>query len=298
MNLGENSKPGRLTISVLLSLTLILAVFFPTAAAESDQMVMYVSPETEHLSVGDLISHILETELEVKVKKKVQYPDVCLRKVSSGEGDLFIGLRLPVNQDVSWQYSIYNFCDLGPMYEDVVSGWGVPDYVPKDKLRSVLDLAETEVKERLYGEIIGYQRERFLMEKSKQLIDRIKGLEEYEILELKEFAANSELDRASRSKEWIVVFLKRPSVPYSIYDTRFIAELTDEQSFHALARTDFVEKYSNEVTQFLSRMYLPIDLVNELLRLYDEDKGSAARKFVENYPELVDYWLGGMKALE
>ncbi len=298
MNLGEKSNPRRQIITVLIALTLTLSLFFTAHAAEPDQIVMYVSPETEHLSVADLISQILETRLGVTVTEKVEYPNICLRKVASGTGDLYIGLSTPVQRDVSWQYSVYDFCDLGPLYGDVVSGLGVPNYVPKDKLGTIMDLTNTEVKERLHWEIIGYERERLLLEKSNQLLDRIKGLEGYKILGLDEIAANSELSRAIANEEWIVVFLKRPSVPYSIYDTRFLAELTFEQTVHALAKTDFMGRYPDDVTQFLSRMYLPIDLVNELIKLYDENKRTAARKFIEAHPDLVDYWLEGTASLE
>lgn len=290
-------------VTRVLSVCLVLAFFLipigsgNTAAEEIEPLDLYVTPEIEDLSIGELFTHLLQKRLGVKVNKKVQYPEVGLKKTASGEGDLFVGLKLPHPDSDIWGEYAYRLCDLGPIYEDLMAGWAVPSYLPKEKLGSLSDFSSSEVMERLSGEIIGYASEESLLEKSEKIMKSTKALDGYKLVKVNRIAAISELGRTIRNNEWIAMTMRRPSIPFSLYDVRFVAELTEEQRVHIFARKNLMGKYPNKVTKFLTRFYLPIDLVNELIRLYDKDKGSAARKFTENYPELVKYWLEGPSSL-
>lgn len=281
-----------------LILTIGLAGTVVANSAESEGKIeLYVTPETEYLPLAELISHLLESKLKLDVNQIVQYQDVGLRKVANGKGDLFIGLELPPPGEAGWPYSKYELCDLGPIYEDVVSGWAVPGYIPEENLGTAEDLANIEAKNRLHREIIAYESKANILEDSKEVIDALEGLQGYELVQLKESVANSELERATLNEEWIVMTLKRPSLPYSLHDLRFIKKLTDEQSVHIYGRNDLMAKFQSEVTRFLSRFYMSIDLVNELIRTRDRDQEASVRDFVEHHPELVDYWIEGVKAL-
>lgn len=296
MNTGSAHFQGSVVIALVL--TTVLLGTIPMSAAEAEGKIdIYITPETEYLPVGELISYLLEEKLEIKVNKKVQYQDVGLRKVANGKGDLFIGLKFPPGDEMPWSYSSYQLCDLGPIYEDVVAGWGVPAYIAEADLGSVEDLENKNTKSRLHREIIVYESEKKLLEASKKLVHGVKGLQDYQLVELGEMVANSELDRAMRNKEWIVTSLKRPSVPFSLYNVRFIENLTEEQSVHLFGRNDLMAEFSSETTQFLSRFYMPINFVNEFIRTYDQDREEAVRNFVESHPELVDYWIKGVKTL-
>lgn len=280
----------------LLLLALSSSVFFAAAAVEGE-VELYITPETEHLPIGHLISYLLEAEFGLKVHEKIQYSDVGLRKVVNQEGDLFIGLNLPPARDAAWTYSLDQLCNLGPVYEDVITGWAVPNYVGEDKLGSLIDLEKSEVKTRLHREIVTYESSDNLVELSRSVIKDNQDLNDYKLVVLREMVANSELDRATMNKEWIVMTMKRPSVTYSIHDIRFIKNLTNEQSVHLIGRNNLMAAFPNEVTEFLSRFYLPIDLVNELVRLHDENQVSSAQDFVESHDKLVEYWLEGVDSL-
>lgn len=287
-------------LSLFVFLAFVTVMVFlspPTAIAQEDVIDFYVVPETEYLPVAELITHLLEEELGWKVNKKIQYAQVGLKKTADGEADLFLGMKLPQPESRTWKNYAGKLCNLGPAYEDAVAGWAVPEYVPEAKLASPEDLTEPEVMNNLNKEIIGFASESSLLENSRRIMDTVKGLSSYELVEIDEMVALSELNRAIRSKEWILITLNRPSVPFSLYEPRFITELTDEQVVNLLAREDLVEKYPSRVTQFLSRFHLSIDLVNELTRLFDKRKRNAARKFVDAHPELVNYWLEGISSL-
>ncbi|MBS3787632.1 hypothetical protein KGY77_10480 [Candidatus Bipolaricaulota bacterium] len=297
MNPKSRTVYSVLTVFLVMVLTLTAISPGGTAADEIKPIDLYVTPESEDLAIGDLLTHLLEARLSVKVSKKVQYLGVGLKKTARGEGDLFVGLKLPRPDSNIWAKSAHRLCDLGPIYEDVMAGWAVPSYLPEEKLGSLSDLSNPEVRERLYGEIIGYSSEEGLLEKSEAIIKSNKGLNGYKLVKINKMAAISELGRTIRNKEWIVTTIRRPSTPFSIYEVRFIADLTEEQRVHMFGRKDLMAKYPNKVTEFLSRFYLPIDLVNELIFLYDKDKGSAAKKFIDNYPDLVNYWVEGPSSL-
>ncbi|MBS3735864.1 MAG: glycine betaine ABC transporter substrate-binding protein [Candidatus Bipolaricaulota bacterium] len=287
-------------LSLFVFLALVTVAIFlspPTATAKEDAIDFYVVPETEYMPVAELITYLLEEELGWNVNKKIQYAQVGLKKTSDGEADLFLGMKLPRPGSRTWNNFAGKVCNLGPVYEDVVGGWAVPDYVPKTKLNSPEDLAKPEVMNNLNKEIIGIESESSLLENSRRIMDTVKGLSSYQLVKINEMVAISELNRAIRSKEWLLITLNRPSVPFSLYNTRFISELTDEKVVNLLARKDLMEKYPNRVTRFLSRFHLSIDLVNELTRLFDKRKRNAATKFVSAHPELVNYWLEGIEAL-
>jgi len=286
----------RLFRTVVITLLLLFLLSFAFFAAEGE-VEIYITPEEEHLPIGHLLSFLLESKFGLQVQEKIQYPDVGLRKIVNQEGDLFIGLNLPPTREVAWTYSLDQLCNLGPVYEDVMKGWAVPDYVGEEILGSLADLEKSEVKTRLHREIVTYESRDNLVELSRNVIENNQYLKEYELVVLREMVANSELDRAMRSREWIVMTMKRPSVSYSIHDIRFIKNLTDEQSVHLIGRSDLMAAFPNKVTKFLSRFYLPIELVNELVRLHDEKQVSAARDFVENHEKLINYWLKGVESL-
>lgn len=295
MSIGGRS----LRIIAVITLLLLVAFSFTFVSMEAaeEEVELYITPETEHLPIGHLLSYLLEAEFGLKVYEKIQYSDVGLRKVVNQEGDLFIGLNLPPAREVAWTYSLDQLCNLGPVYEDVIAGWAVPDYVTEEKLGSITDLKKVEVKTRLHREIVTYESRDNLVELSRSLIKDNQDMNDYKLVVLREMVANSELDRATMNKEWIVMTMKRPSVTYTIHDIRFIKNLTEEQSVHLIGRSDLMAAFPNEVTEFLSRFYLPIALVNELVRLHDENQVSAARDFVESHDKLVKYWLEGVDSL-
>lgn len=296
MNTGPKYFRGFVVIFLVL-ITFLLGSTLTGSATERSKIDFYITPETDYHAVGELISYILETELGLEVNMKVQYSEVGLRKVATGKGDLFIGLKLPPDDDMSRSYSIYQLCNLGPIYEDVVVGWGVPAYIPEDELNSIDDLASESTKNRLQREIIVYESEKEILKASKRLVNEMEELHEYSLVELKENVANTELDRATRNEEWIVMSLRRPSLPFSLRDFRFIEKLTPEQSVHLFGRNDLMAKFQDEVTQFLSRFYLPIDLVNELIRTRDRAQEASVRDFTDRHPELVAYWINGVDKL-
>ncbi|MFW6190348.1 MAG: glycine betaine ABC transporter substrate-binding protein [Candidatus Bipolaricaulota bacterium] len=183
------------------------------------------------------------------------------------------------------------------MFEDVVVGWGVPSYVPAEKLGTVEDLKKEETKNRLHREIIILEERETLLEASEKILGGDEALEKYKMVQLGESVANSEFGRAVRNEEWVVMTLKRPGLPYSLHDVRFIKELTEEQSLHLFARNDLMARFPSDVTQFLSRFYLPVSLANELISSKDKDQKGVGRRFSESHPELVHYWIEGVDSL-
>jgi glycine betaine/proline transport system substrate-binding protein len=292
-------RSGALTAFILITVILgsLFSVTGLAAEGAEGKVDLYITPETEHLPIGHLLSFLLESELGLKVDKNVQYSDVGLKKVVNKKGDLFIGLNLPPSEKVAWNYPLDRLCNLGPIYEDVMKGWAVPNYVAEEKLGSLVDLEDSEVKRRLHGEIVTYESKDNLVKLSREVIEDNEFLKAYRLVVLSEMVANQELDMTTMNDEWIVTTMKRPSVAYSLYDVRFINKLTDEQSVHLVGRSDLMAAFPSEVTEFLSRFYLPIDLVSELVLMHDRDPDAAAKKFIDNHDQLVKYWLEGVESL-
>ena len=70
--------------------------------------------------------------------------------------------------------------------------------------------------------------------------------------------------------------------------------LGGRERIHALVRKNFYQDFPVEVTEFLSRLYIPLP---ELEAIMAEANDSSYEKAVEDYvkahPKTVDYWVTG-----
>ncbi len=174
--------------------------------------------------------------------------------------------------------------------------------MPEDMLSSVEDLAKPEVKKKLDGKITGIDPGAGIMNISDNMMEEYEALSGYTLLEGSGAAMQASLKDAIMNEEWIVVTLWQPHSAYGRFDLRNLEEpkkmLGEEERIHMLGRTDFVADFPSKVSQFLSRFYLPIEMVNNLSNMYSNMGEGAGAKWAQEHPEIVDYWVDGVDALE
>lgn len=290
----------RLRFVALTALVIALAVTFaapPALKAEDKPVKFGVVAWSEALAEGELIKYIFENYLDYPIE--ITNPDigVAYTAVANGDLDLFIESWLPLTHEAYWDKVASKVCDFGLLYEDASLGWAVPNYVPESMVSSVTDFAKPEVKEKMKAEIIGIDPGSGLMQHSALMMKEYPELEGWKLRDSSDYSMVAELKRRMMRKEWVVVTLWKPHFAFARFDIRYIDEpkkiLGGEERCHMIGRKDFMEVFPNKVSMFLSRLYFPIELVNELVDLYESNDKTAAAEFVKRHPKLVDYWVTG-----
>jgi glycine betaine/proline transport system substrate-binding protein len=266
--------------------------------AEKKTLKFGVVAWSEALAEGALIEYLMEKEIGQDVE--IINPDigVAYTAIQNKELDLFIESWLPLTHEAYWDKVASDVCDFGIIYEDASLGWAVPNYIPKDVLNSVTDMSKEEVKEKCKGRIVGIDPGSGLMQHSALMMQKYPELEGWKLIEGSDAAMVAELKRSMQRKEWVIVTLWRPHHAFAAFDIRYIDEpkkiLGYEERCHMIGREDFMSVFPNKVSRFLTRFTMSIALVDDLTYMYQEDENTAAAKFVEKYPKLVDYWLNGI----
>jgi glycine betaine/proline transport system substrate-binding protein len=267
------------------------------AMAEKKTLKFGVVAWSEALALGALLEHLLVNEIGQEVE--IVNPDVgvAYTALQNKELDLFIEAWLPLTHETYWDKVASDVCDFGPIYEDASLGWAVPNYIPKETLNSVTDMDKKEVKEKMNGRIVGIDPGSGLMQHSALMMKKYPELADWKLVEGSDAAMVASLKRAIQRKEWIVVTLWRPHHAFARFDIRYIDEpkkiLGYEERSHMLGRDDFMSVFPNKVSRFLTRFTMPIAAVDDLTNMFQDNENTAAAKFVEKYPEMVNYWLTG-----
>lgn len=295
-------KTKRLALVLIFAFALTFSFITTPVQAKDNTLDIGAIAWEESLAIADLIQHVVRTELGFNVEVSNPNAGVAYTAVANGDLDLFLESWQPMTQaNYLERFKVIDFADFGPMYEDAKLTWAVPAYVPEDMLSSVEDLAKPEVKKKLDGEITGIDPGAGIMNISDNMMEEYDALSGYTLLEGSGAAMQASLKSAIQNEEWIVVTLWQPHSAYGRFDLRNLEEpkkmLGEEERIHMLGRTDFVADFPSKVSQFLSRFYLPIEMVNNLSNMYSNMGEGSGAKWAEEHPEIVDYWVNGVEAL-
>jgi glycine betaine/proline transport system substrate-binding protein len=286
-----------MVMSVLLATLLVAFAGTPSLSAEKKTLKFGVVAWSEALAEGELIKYIFENYLNYPIE--ITNPDigVAYTAVANGDLDLFIESWLPLTHEAYWAKISSKVCDFGLLYEDASLGWAVPNYVPESEVSSVTDLGKSGIREKFKGEIVGIDPGSGLMQHSALMMKQYPELKGWKLRDSSDYSMVAELKRRMMRKEWVVVTLWKPHFAFARFDIRYIDEpkkiLGGEERCHMIGRRDFMEVFPNEVSMFLSRIYFPIEMVNELVDLYESNDKTAAAEFVKRHKKLVDYWVTG-----
>jgi len=204
---------------------------------------------------------------------------------------------LPVTHADYYAKAAGRVVDLGPLYTGARLGWVVPASVPREQLASIADLRDPAVRERLGGRIQGIDPGSGLMRVSRRAL-RAYGLKGWELVPASAAAMTAALDRAVRRDEWIVATAWSPHWIFARYDLRYLDDplgaLGHREQVHALARAGFDRDFPPRVTDFLSRLFVPLPEVEQALLVASEQSVDAAvDDYLARHAARVDYWVTG-----
>lgn len=294
-------KKARLALVVVFSFALTIGFLSAPARAQDKTLNIGAVAWEEALGIADLIQYVVRTELGMNVEVTNPSIGVAYAAASDQELDLLIESWQPITHQAYTEKYGAEVIDFGPMYEDAKLTWAVPAYVPEDELASVEDLGKESVKEKLDAEITGIDPGAGIMQQSEKMLKQYEALSDYTLLEGSGAAMQAALKDAVQNDEWIVVTLWEPHSAYGRFDLKNLKEskglLGSEERVHMIGRQDFMEVFPNKLSEFISRFYLPIGMVNELSAMYSDMGEGAGAQFAEKYPEVIDYFVNGVDAL-
>jgi glycine betaine/proline transport system substrate-binding protein len=247
--------------------------------------------------VTKVARRVLEERLGMDVELVMADIGIQYQGVASGDLDAMLMAWLPQTHQEYWRRFAGDVTNLGVLYTRARLGWAVPAYVPESELGSIADLAKPELREKLGGRIQGIDPGSGLMQASEHAVAEY-GLQDYELVTASGAAMTAALARAIGRNEWIVVTAWSPHWMWARWDLRYLDDpkgaLGGRERIHVLVRHGFYQDFPPEVTEFLARMFLPIDeLEAALLTATDESVDVAVDDYLEQHPDRIDYWVTG-----
>jgi glycine betaine/proline transport system substrate-binding protein len=265
------------------------------AAQEKEPIRIGWTAWSDAEAVTKLAEKIIETRLDQPVELVLADIGLQYQGIAKGDLDFMMMSWLPVTHGDYMEKVGGDVVPLGILYTQAKLGWVVPDYVPADQLSSIEDLKKPEVREKLGGRIQGIDPGAGLMQASEKAIEEY-GLD-YELVSASGAAMTAAIDRAARGEDWIVATGWSPHWKFAKWPLRYLEDpkgaLGGAERVHVMARKGFDQDHP-EVTEFLTRMYLPLDDLQAMMNDANETSyEEAVDRFIAENGERIEYWVTG-----
>ena len=282
--------------------SIILAVMISggTQAAEKPPLRIGWTAWSDAEAVTRLAARILETRLQQPVKLVLLDIGIQYQGLANGDIDAMLMAWLPLTHKPYMDKVGDQVVDLGPLYTRARLGWVVPDYIPKEQLSAIGDLKKPGVGRKLDYQIHGIDPGAGLMQASEKTL-KTYALDRYHLISSSGAGMTAALARAIKRKQWIVVTGWSPHWMFSRWKLRYLEDprksLGGRERIHTLVRRGFYQDFPPEVTEFFSRMFLPLDELETLMEHANESSyEKAVEQYIAGHPRRVDYWVTGEMA--
>lgn len=210
--------------------------------------------------------------------------------VAEGEFDFTTSAWLPQTQKNYWERYGEDIDSVAVNLEDCRIGLAVPEYVTIDSIEEL-----NAEKDRFDGQIIGIDPGAGIMQNTENVITEY-GLD-YELIASSNVGMTTSLSRAISNEEWVVVTLWSPHWAFNRWDLKYLEDpkgvMGDADHVETLARKGLAED-DPELYAILERFAWTHEDIQSVM--VDLENGmseeEAAKKWVDNNPEKVNYWLG------
>lgn len=248
-------------------------------------------------AVTKLAENILETRLDQPVELVLLDIGIQYQGLANGDIDAMLMSWLPLTHKPYMDKVGDQVVNLGPLYTRARLGWAVPNFVPKEQLTSIEDLKVRKVMRKLGKQIYGIDPGAGLMQASEKALKDY-GLDRYRLISSSGAGMTAALARAIKREQWIVVTAWSPHWMFARWDLRYLKDpkgsFGGRERIHALVRKNFYQDFPVEVSEFLSRMFIPLEELEAIMaRANDSSYEEAVAEYIKNYPAKVDYWVTG-----
>ncbi len=238
-------------------------------------------------------THVMKVILEDKMGYEVEIMDVTAAAMYEGlankKADAIFTAWLPLTHGEYMKQVKDQVEDLGPSMEGAKIGLVVPDYVAVD---SIADM--NAVKDKFDGKIIGIDSGAGIMKATEAALKDYNL--DYELVEGSEGTMIASLKQAIENNKWVVVTGWTPHWKFARWDLKYLddpkKDYGEAETINTIVRKGLKEDMPDAYTLFDNFAWNPEDLASAMGLA--EDMGNseeAARKWVEQNPELVNSWL-------
>lgn len=241
-----------------------------------------------------MAKQLIEDRTDYNVELQMASIGVQYQGVANGDLDGMMMAWLPKTHEDYWNRFQDQVDNLGPIYENARLGWVVPNSVPKDKLSSIEDLKDPEIRKKLDGRIQGIDPGAGLMQLSEKAVPAY-GLDDYDLVASSGAAMTAALERAEQRDEWIVVTGWTPHWMFGRWDLRFLDDpkgtLGGAEHIDVVVRKGFKEDYP-EVATFLSNYRIELEELQTAM--YDAQETSyeeAIQTYIDEHSDQIDGWF-------
>jgi glycine betaine/proline transport system substrate-binding protein len=272
--------------------TLLVLGLLGTAAAQNKETITlgYVLWDSEIASTH-VLAVVIEDELGYPVEMISLDVGPLFTGVARGDLDATVSAWLPATHEAYWDEFGGGLVDLGPNLEGADIGLVVPAYVEVD---SIADLNEHVAE--FDGRIIGIDPGAGIMAATEEAIEEY-GLD-YTLVDGSDAAMAAALDRAISREEPVIVTGWRPHWMWAAYDVKYLDDPLDvfgaSESIHTIVNPEFAENGPADVLAFLDNFHWTGEQMGAVMLSIQNDNldpFDAARKWVEENPEVVQGWL-------
>jgi glycine betaine/proline transport system substrate-binding protein len=278
--------------------TFCLSLFLSVAQAADKQPIRIGwTAWSDAEAVTRLAARILETRLDQPVELVLLDIGIQYQGLANGDIDAMLMAWLPLTHKPYMDKLGDKLVDLGPLYTRARLGWVVPGYIPKEQLNSIEDLKNKGVMRKLHGQINGIDPGAGLMQASEKALEAY-GLDRYRLVSSSGAGMTAALSRAIQRKQWIVVTGWSPHWMFARWPLRYLEDpkqaLGGRERIDALVRRGFYQDFPVEVTEFLTRMYIPLEDLEQIMAdANDISYDAAVQNYIDQHPNRVDYWVTG-----
>jgi len=280
-------------------LSAIIFIFFigVTHATEKQTLRIGWTAWSDAEAITKLAAKILESRMNQPVELVLLDIGIQYQGLANGDIDAMLMAWLPLTHKPYMDKLGSNIVNLGPLYTRAKLGWVVPDYIPKDKLNSIEDLKNRKIGRKLSNQIIGIDPGAGLMQASEKTIEAY-DLTRYRLVSSSGAGMTAALSRAIKNKKWIVVTGWSPHWMFARWKLRYLEDpklaLGGRERIHALVRKNFYQDFPVEVTEFLTRLFIPMaELENVMAEASNTSYEKAVNEYIKQHPNKVDYWVNG-----
>lgn len=279
-------------LTVILSFTIASSY-----AADKQTLKIGWTAWSDAEAVTRLAASILENKMQQPVELVLLDIGIQYQGLANGDIDAMLMSWLPLTHKPYMDKVGDRIVNLGPLYTRARLGWVVPDYIPKEQLNSIEDLKKRKVMRKLGKQIYGIDPGAGLMQASEKTVTAY-GLDRYRLISSSGAGMTAALARAIKQKKWIVVTGWSPHWMFARWKLRYLEDpkssLGGQERVHALVRKGFDQDFPIEVTEFLSRMFIPMEELEKLIaKATDTSYETAVNEYIEKHSAKINYWVSG-----
>jgi len=279
---------------LLLTMLLAACVAFLPAQSQADKgtvKLSYVEWSCATASTN-VAAAIIQEKLGYDVDTLPVSAAAMWQAVATGDVDGMLTAWLPVTHKPYYSKLKDDVVNLGHLATGAKIGLVVPDYVTIDSIDEMNEYAD-----KFDHKIIGIDPGAGIMMKTEKALKEY-DLEGFSLVSGSGATMTAALQDAIRREEWVAVTGWAPHWKFGRWDLKFLKDpkgvYGGAENIDKIVRKGLKED-KPEVYNFLKRMHWDLDVMQRVMAWNQEegaDPYENGKRFIKEYPELVNQWLG------